>query len=266
MPGVAVDDERQRRARRRAPRRRRCALPVDRHAEPRSPPGRLDRRRCALRPPTSTSNVMRAAPRAARGAQPPALRRWRRRARAAAAPTRSKNASSAGGDRHQLFVRAVELGEALAAPLLEQRDPGTSYRTALRGTPAARISHWKNGIVVRMPSTWYSRSARAIRAIAVGAILAPGDQLRDQRVVVDRHRVARAHAAVVAHAGPGRRAQAAHQAGRRHEALVRILGVDAALDGVAARRRARAPDRGRAARRGRCGSATARGRCRSPSR
>ena len=52
----------------------------------------------------------------------------------------------------------------------------------------------------------------------------------------------------------------ADQARRRHEALVGILGVDAALDRVAARRqRARRIDR-RAARRARCGSATAPGR------
>ena len=36
--------------------------------------------------------------------------------------------------------------------------------------------------------------------------------------------------------GPGRRPQAADQTRRRHEALVRILGVDAALDGVTERR------------------------------
>ena len=94
-------------------------------------------------------------------------------------------------------------------------------------------------MVVRIPTTSYSASARRIRASACGAVVAPGDQLRDQRVVVDRDLAALGGAAVVADARALRHPQAGDAARRRQEAGVGILGVDAALDGVAARREQR---------------------------
>ena len=63
--------------------------------------------------------------------------------------------------------------------------------TALRWYSGCRISHRKNGIVVLMPSTWYSSQRARHPRDRLGAILGPGDELRDHRVVEDRHRVAR---------------------------------------------------------------------------
>ena len=68
--------------------------------------------------------------------------------------------------------------------------------------------------------------------MACSRVVAPGDQLRDHRVVEDRHLAALVGAAVVAHARALRHAQALNAARRRQEAVVGILRVDAALDGV----------------------------------
>ena len=73
----------------------------------------------------------------------------------------------AARNRHQPLLVVVELVEALAALAQPSGDRARSYRTARRGIAGCRISQTKNGIVVRMPSTWYSSSARDIRAIAV---------------------------------------------------------------------------------------------------
>ena len=64
--------------------------------------------------------------------------------------------------------------------------------------------------------------------------VAPDHELGEQGVVVDRHLVALVDAAVVAHAGPAGEPEGRDPAGAREEALVGILGVDPALDGVAA--------------------------------
>ena len=67
------------------------------------------------------------------------------------------------------------------------------------------------------------------------------------------------------HECPGQtRAQGADEPRRRHEAQVRILGVDAAFDRVADGASARVPDRCRGARLARCESASGRGRGPSP--
>src|SRR5579883_661146 len=63
--------------------------------------------------------------------------------------------------------------------------------------------------------------------------VAVGDQLADHRIVVGRYVVAGVDVAVDAHAGSARRVPQPDRAGRWHEGL-RILGVDAALDRVAA--------------------------------
>jgi hypothetical protein len=67
--------------------------------------------------------------------------------------------------------------------------------------------------------------------LAVGAV---DDQLRDHRVVQRRDLGAGDHPGVDADAGPGRLAVAGDPARRRQEALRNVLGVDPALDRVAA--------------------------------
>src|SRR5581483_11372778 len=64
------------------------------------------------------------------------------------------------------------------------------------------------------------------------ARIAKGDDLADERVVVGRNVIARIHVAVDPDAGTARRVPQADGAGGGHEGLG-ILGVDAALDGVA---------------------------------
>ena len=65
------------------------------------------------------------------------------------------------------------------------------------------------------------------------AVLAAHDQLGDQRIVVGRHHAFGVRRGVDAHAGSARRIEGRDLARRRRE-LFRMLGVDAALDGVAA--------------------------------
>src|SRR5256885_2680887 len=62
-----------------------------------------------------------------------------------------------------------------------------------------------------------------------------GDELREHGVVFQRDRPTFIHAAVVADAGAGRSKQARDLAGRWEKIVLRIFGVDAALDGVSAR-------------------------------
>ncbi len=127
-------------------------------------------------------------------------------------------------------------------------------------------SQMKNGSVVLMPADEVLAERAPHARDGARTILGPRDELRDHRVVEDRHVEAGRGAAVVADAGPGRRAQLQDPARRRQEVVVRILGVDPALDRVAVRRSAAGRDRGRDARRARCGSASAPDRGRSPSR
>ena len=69
------------------------------------------------------------------------------------------------------------------------------------------------------------------------AAAAVGDDLRDHRVELRRHRVALRDAGVDAHAGPAREAQQRDPPGRGREPAAGILGVQAHLDRVAVRRR-----------------------------
>ena len=163
------------------------------------------------------------------------------------------------------------------------RAPASARRTAGRCAPSAprrdrwcgtgrrrksgcASSHVKNGTVVLMPVTRYSPSARRMRAIGERAILGPGDQLRDHRVVEDRHVEPGGRAAVVADA----RARPARAAAGCGPATAGSCCRDPRRRcGTRSRgRAARAAARGssRAARRARCGSASARDRGRSPSR
>ena len=91
----------------------------------------------------------------------------------------------------------------------------------------------KNGIVVMIPSTRYSASARRMRAMASSRVCAVHDELREHRVVEHRHGVAGVDAVVVAHARSLREVDVADEPRRRRELPRRILGVDAALDRVA---------------------------------
>ena len=121
-------------------------------------------------------------------------------------------------------------------------------------------------MVVLMPSDLvFAERARHPRD-RVGARSTPGDELRDHRIVEDRHRESGQHAAIVTNAGAAGRMNRPHQPRRRHEPFVRILGVDAAFDRVALRRERTLGIDASAARRARCGSASARDRRWSPSR
>ena len=74
---------------------------------------------------------------------------------------------------------------------------------------------------------------RAAQAVdRVGARRRMHDQLRHQAVVVRRHEIAGVQRRIDAHAEPARRVERGDAARRRHEGRG-ILGVDAALDGVA---------------------------------
>jgi len=66
------------------------------------------------------------------------------------------------------------------------------------------------------------------------AVLGVDDQLGQQRIVVRRNDVAFVDVGVYAHAEPARQVEPGDAPRRRRE-LHRILGVDAALDGVPAR-------------------------------
>ena len=73
------------------------------------------------------------------------------------------------------------------------------------------------------------QAAERLRAIG-----APGDQLRQQRIVVGRDRIAGAKAGIDANALARRLAPLADGAGRRQKALVGVLGIDPRLDRMAA--------------------------------
>ena len=63
---------------------------------------------------------------------------------------------------------------------------------------------------------------------------APGDQLGDHRVIVDRHLIALVQRGIVANAGAAGHSQSLDQAGRRSEVRRRVLGVEPAFDRMAA--------------------------------
>ena len=133
---------------------------------------------------------------------------------------------------------------------------------ARRRKSGCSSSHVKNGSVVLMPVMRYSTSARRMRANGGRTIFGPGDELRDHRVVEDRHVETRGRAAVVANARtrPARGAAGCvpATAGSRCRDPRRRCGT---------RWRGRAAEQPlgierRGARRARCESASARGRCR----
>jgi hypothetical protein len=74
------------------------------------------------------------------------------------------------------------------------------------------------------------RAAQAHHAFDAGAAM--HDQLADQAVVIGRDLVALIGARIDAHAEAARRMEMRDRAGRGHEGA-RILGIDAAFDGVA---------------------------------
>src|SRR5690606_28431453 len=138
-----------------------------------------------------------------------------------AAPPRGRGATPGSADRQRLFpafgqalfevmdVLAAGLEAAVAHDPLLQRDVGLD---AVHHHLAQRHAHPRD------------------RLVAVGAV---HDQLADHRIVVRRDRVALVDVRVHAHAGAAGRVEVLDQAGRGQEA-VRILGVDAAFDRVAA--------------------------------
>ena len=84
------------------------------------------------------------------------------------------------------------------------------------------------------PSTTSSSSAARERGDGRGAVGAPDDELAQQRIVVRRHLVAAVQVAVHAHARAAWRQVVLDHARLRPEVVLRVLGVDAELDGVAA--------------------------------
>ena len=90
-----------------------------------------------------------------------------------------------------------------------------------------------SGIVVLMPSTTNSASARRMQASASGRDRLVDEQLGQQRIVVRRHAVAGDDVGVEAHAGAAGHLPARDQAGRGAEVGGGVFGVDAALDGRA---------------------------------
>ena len=83
----------------------------------------------------------------------------------------------------------------------------------------------------------------------LGPIGSPGDQLRQQRIVVGRDRVAGAKAGVDADAFPSRLAPLADGPGRRQKTLVGVFGVNPGLDRMAPRADLVLPQRQRLAER-----------------
>src|SRR5439155_20350662 len=65
---------------------------------------------------------------------------------------------------------------------------------------------------------------------SVGAVVAPDDELRDQRVVEGRDAIARVGGGIDTNAGTVGGPENRDLAGRGHEAVQRILGVDAHFD------------------------------------
>ena len=186
---------------------RRCRRRVTRHTLA----GALHEHACACgrrSPPRTARLPQRPRPAPAVASGWAAARPVQRRAAGARAPTckaAATAASSSSSARRRLERRAVALGQlAVDERRVEARRRGSRRRRA----PTGRTG-WSSGC--RPPRI--RASARRMRASAWRAIVAPGDQLRDQRVVVDRHLEAFGGAAVVAHAGPVRHAQP-HDAAR----------------------------------------------------
>ncbi len=108
--------------------------------------------------------------------------------------------------------------------------------TPPRWKASSRTSCWCSGMLVRMPSTTISSSALRMRIRRAVAVVGPADDLADQRVVVRRHGVAAVEVRVDADAVAARGVEGRHLAGAGREGL-RVLGVDPALEGVAAKMR-----------------------------
>ena len=123
-------------------------------------------------------------------------------------PRRAEVGVDGRRDRHQILDSAIELGEALAAPLRQAADPDTSYRTALRGTPdaASATGRTESSCGRRAPDTRAGRGPSG--QSRARPVVGPGDELGDQRVVEHRHRVSRAHPAIVSDARARGRTQA----------------------------------------------------------
>ena len=67
------------------------------------------------------------------------------------------------------------------------------------------------------------------------SIRAPNDELREHRVVVNRHLGALVDSGVVAHTGSFGPTQELDLARRRYKAMERVLGIEPNLDGMASR-------------------------------
>jgi hypothetical protein len=121
-----------------------------------------------------------------------------------------------------------------------------SSRPAITSSSLQQLEQERDRRVDALDDERLQRDARPHQRLL--ARVAVHDQLADQRVVVRRHHVAGVRMRVHAHARPARRMEDRDLAGTRREVALRVLGVDAALDAVAAQFR-RLRDRQRLARR-----------------
>ena len=151
-------------------------------------------------------------------------------ARAPAASRASSTALGAVGGHHQAQLLPAHRECSQPQLLLQVVNVHAAALEVARRAPDC----WCSGMLVLMPSTTISSSAVRMRASALCAVVAVGDDLADQRVVVRRHAVAVVEVRVDAHAVAARRVEGRHLAGAGHEG-VRVLGIDAALERVAAK-------------------------------
>ena len=178
-----------------------------------------------------------------------------------------------------LVARAVDLDRVAARSAARQGRLGRAGRRERVGElaldqPGAGLAGDERGVLEDQPVQRHERRhaldhelverAQHAQARAL-AIAVPDAELGDQRVVEADDLVALLDARVDAHARPGRLAVAHDAPGRGPEARARVLGVDAALERVAAQLDVGLA-RSAAARRRRSRSARARGRSRSRAR
>ena len=98
---------------------------------------------------------------------------------------------------------------------------------------AARKTRRCMGMVVLTPSIDQFLECPAHPGEGLEPVRGMDDELAQERVVVGRNRVSGLHVRVPSHAGTAGNSDRGDPAGRRAEVVVRILGVDAAFQGMA---------------------------------
>ena len=154
--------------------------------------------------------------------RPPSRRAWIRHGRSAAAA--ADQAASGIVGRAQPSRPAARSGRACRSARAPSRTAGS------------RTSQRRNRRFVVSPRTTVASSAAVRRSSAAVPVVAPGDDLGQHRVEPAADLVALGDAGVDADARSRRPAQALDAAGRRQEAGLGVLGVEADLDRVAGER------------------------------